>query len=207
MTTHMTEHIQEQLSAFVDDELSSEECAFLVRRLSGDPSARAQLTRYVAIGSVLRCEPVVANSSMLRDRVRAALDGVTDAPARRAMPAPRPSRRWAYSVAGAGIAASVAVVALLGLRTVLSGGTGVATTQAGLGTRGSQPTVSPSYVVPADTSEARAYSPPIRLTNYLVHHGNYTSTLQRTSVNSNVVGNSTPESTTAQLPDATSSER
>ena len=47
--------------------------------------------------------------------------------------------------------------------------------------------VAPSYVVPQDTDQSRTVAP-IRLTNYLMHHGEFASGLTRTSVNSNVVG-------------------
>lgn len=209
----MTEHIQEQISAFIDDELSSEECAFLVRRLGSDATARAQMVRYAAIGSVLRTEGLIASSTLLRDRVQAALDGVATAPARRMVPTRRTPplrarRRWAYSVAGAGVAASVAAVALFGLRTALEDGGAMAPVQAADGMAPSgRSAAPPSYVVPTDASGQRVFAPPIRLTNYLVQHGNYTSTLQRTSVHSNVVGIGKPELATAALPDAATSER
>ena len=56
----MNEHIHEQISAFLDDELSSEESAFLVRRLTSDTLAHHQTIRYSAIGSVLRRESPLA---------------------------------------------------------------------------------------------------------------------------------------------------
>ena len=202
----MTEHIQEQISAFIDDELSSEECAFLVRRLGSDTQAREQLVRYAAIGSALRHDALIASSTVLRDRVRAALDGVAATPRRRALPARRARRRWAYSLAGAGVAASVAAVGLFALRLTLDDGGRLAPAQA-FDTLGAPGGVPPSYVVPAGTIEPRVFAPPIRLTNYLVQHGNYTSTLQRTSVHSNVVGMAKPEPVTAELPDTASGER
>jgi hypothetical protein len=52
----------------------------------------------------------------------------------------------------------------------------------------------PSYVVPQEAPEGRAVTPPIRLTNYLMRHGEYASGLSRTSVHSNVV------SATTELP-------
>ena len=199
----MTEHVQEQISAFIDDELSSEECAFLARRLSSDESARAQLTRYAAIGSVLRGETLVANSSLLLDRVHAALDGAPE-PRQRALLARKGQRRWAYSLAGAGVAASVAVAALFGLRVLLEDDNRLDAIRASAGAPAARAD-EPSYVVPSET-EARVFTPPVRLTNYLVQHGNYSSGLQRTSVNSNVVGTVKQEAMTAESPDA-SSER
>jgi hypothetical protein len=63
----------------------------------------------------------------------------------------------------------------------------------------------PSYVVPQDVADPRPTSaPPIRLTNYLMHHGEYASRLSRTSVHSNVVGGSTapPAELEARTPSA-----
>jgi hypothetical protein len=45
-----------------------------------------------------------------------------------------------------------------------------------------------SYVVPQDTRPGSGVQAPFRLTNYLVHHGEYASLLSRTSVHSNVLG-------------------
>src|SRR5690606_28907488 len=56
ITTAMSEQIHDQVSAFLDDELSAEECAFLVRRIERDPEARDKLVRYSLIGSALREE-------------------------------------------------------------------------------------------------------------------------------------------------------
>ena len=49
----MTEQISDQISAFIDDELSEQECAFLVRRFEHDTEARGQAVRYTMIGSAL----------------------------------------------------------------------------------------------------------------------------------------------------------
>jgi negative regulator of sigma E activity len=183
----MTEHVQEQISAFIDDELSSEECAFLVRRFSSDPHARQQVVRYAAIGSALRSEALSASSSLLRDRINSALDGMPSAPARQSRQ-PARVRRWAQLMAGSSIAASVAVAALFGLRSLNQPNEAVvnATTVAAPGRQWTEPA---SYVVPGESADAaRVVVPPIRLTNYLMQHGNYASMLHRNSVHSNVVG-------------------
>jgi negative regulator of sigma E activity len=52
----MSEHIHEQTSEFVDDEMSVEECDFFVRRLQRDGDARKRFLRYQLIGAVLRGE-------------------------------------------------------------------------------------------------------------------------------------------------------
>ncbi|HEU4617687.1 MAG TPA: sigma-E factor negative regulatory protein [Gammaproteobacteria bacterium] len=189
----MSEEIHDQVSAFLDDELSGEECAFLVRRLERDPDARNKLIRYSLIGSVVRRDLVQPDPDMLRRRVYEALSG-TSAGASNGAPAPRPAAaarpRWrrAYGApaAGVGIAAAVALGAVLAVRFVNDsdgGSPGVGRVQA-LAAGGA-----PSYVVPQDTQQpGSGVQAPIRLTNYLVHHGEYASLLSRTSVHSNVVG-------------------
>lgn len=203
----MTEHVKEHISAFIDDELSPEECAFLVRRLGSDPDARAQLVRYTAIGSVLRQEITATSTNLLRDRLQAVLDGAEPLPSKRPPALRRKRSRWAYPLAGAGIAASVAVAALFGLRIALDGTGPAESVQAGMGLPPGPVPTQAMYVVPADTNVPRVYSPPIRLTNYLVQHGNYTLPLQRTSVHSNLVGVAKPEATTAGSPETDSGER
>jgi len=191
----MSEEIHEQISAFLDDELSSEQSAFLVRRLSSDALARQQTIRYATIGSILREEAVLSNSTLLRNRIHAVLDGASPAhPAARA-PLRRPGR-WARALAGAGVAAGVAIASLLGLRAINDDDSTASVVQSSTVAPGiwSEPD---SYVVPGDNSRSGQIDPiempPIRLTNYLMQHGSYTSTLNRTSVHSNVIGKRDPE--------------
>jgi hypothetical protein len=99
---------------------------------------------------------------------------------------------------GFGIAASVAVAAIVGLRLVndarvepsVAGSPLTASTAAAETSRAPAP--APSYVVPQEVSDSPLGVRQIRLTNYLVHHGEYASRLSRTSVHSNVVGASKP---------------
>lgn len=185
----MTDQINDQISAFIDDELSAEESALLVRRFERDPDARARAARYTLIGSALRGELLEPHPSVLRQRVAAALNGTppaTIAPKRDAA-----GTGFSRPLAGFGIAAAVALVAIGSLR-LLNGASGeigvptVADVVAPLPAR--QAADAPSYVVPRDVAEQRIDAPPIRLTNYLMHHGVYASSLTRTTVNSNVVG-------------------
>lgn len=184
----MTEEINDQISAFIDDELSEQESAFLVRRFEHNPAVRSRAMRYTIIGSALRGELLQPDPDVLRRRIAAAMTGVPQTVA------PRQNQRWsmrfAKPLAGVGIAASVALVALVGLRSLndarLAPAPGAAVTAAGLVAQ--ETAASPSYVVPQEVSESHVIVPPIRLTNYLVHHGEYASRLSRTSVHSNVVG-------------------
>jgi hypothetical protein len=101
--------------------------------------------------------------------------------------------RFARPVVGFGIAATVAVAAIVGLRSLNDSrlppprAAATAPAQSPLLARESVE-VPPSYVVPQEVAETRPVTPPIRLTNYLMHHGEYASRLSRTSVHSNVVG-------------------
>jgi anti-sigma factor RsiW len=188
----MSEEIHEQISAFLDDELSPEESAFLVRRLDRDADARNQFIRYALVGSALRGDLLHADSSPLRRRIMAALDGkVLEGVA--AAPTPRePSATFSPSVAGFGVAALVAVVAIVGLRALnlADSGDPSAAVAAGASSSALEPR---GYVVSQDYPEWRVITPPIRMTNYLVQHGSVASMLSRTSINSNVVGVMAPE--------------
>jgi hypothetical protein len=88
-------------------------------------------------------------------------------------------------LAGLAIAAGVASIAILGLRYIND--TAAPPGPAVAATRAADPVQPASYVVPREVAEGHAVVPTIRLTNYLVHHGEYASGLNRTSVHSNVV--------------------
>ena len=191
----MSEQIHDQVSAFIDDELSSEECAFLVRRLERDPEARNKFIRYSLVGSALRGELLQPDPRTLSQRVGQALDGAP-APARPApvAAAPAPQPKWINPAFGVGIAATVAIAAVFTVRTIND--LGDEPQAAAAGPLQAETVTVPSYVVPAEAPEANVFAPPpVRLTNYLMHHGEYASRLSRTSVHSNVVG-------TADLPAA-----
>jgi anti-sigma factor RsiW len=189
----MTEQISDQISAFIDDELSDEESAFLLRRFERDTDARNRAARYTMIGAALRDELLGPDHSILRRRIAVALTGAAPS-VQQQRPAARLQWRYLRPALGVGIAATVAVAAIFGLRAVnvarvgLPGG--ASTLSAPLQTRVTEP--APSYVVPRDVSDAPAVpvvnTPAVRLTNYVMHHSEYASRLSRTSVHSNVVG-------------------
>jgi len=187
----MTDQINDQISAFIDNELSADESTLLVRRFERDPEARARAMRYTLIGASLRGELLDPHPSVLRQRVAAALAGAAPSTVRTR---DRWSQRIARPLLGVGIAATVAVVAIGTLRslneTALVPGTApIAVTPLQASDAGE----APSYVVPPEIDEARAVTPPTLLTNYLMLHGEYASGLTRTTVQSNVVG-AAPES-------------
>ena len=181
----MTEQISDQTSAFIDDELPDEESAFLLRRFERDADARGRAIRYTMIGAALRDE-LLPDHTLLRRRIALAITGA-------ALPTQRAPSRWRSRylrpLLGVGIAASVAVASIVGLRALNDtrlGGTGAALSSMPLQTRA--PDAPPSYVVPQEVADAPAVAPAVRLTNYVVHHSEYASRLSRTSVRSNVVG-------------------
>jgi negative regulator of sigma E activity len=178
----MTDQINDQISAFIDNELPADESALLVRRFERDPEARARAMRYTLIGSALRGELLDPHPTVLRQRVAAALAGAAPSTAR---PRERWSQRWVQPLLGLGIAATVAVVAV-GALSLLNGpaednASGSVSLQAGNA-------AAASYVVPQEIDETRVLTPPTLLTNYMILHGQYASGLTRTTVNSNVVG-------------------
>jgi negative regulator of sigma E activity len=191
----MNDQFQEQTSLFVDDELSAEECEFFVRRLKRDPDARGQLVRYQLIGAALRGELKTSDPDLLRRRLQAAMDGVAFG---RTASARRPSRytRFLKPAVGLAIAASVAVAALLTLHTSsrnAASDTRVADTASNEVGDVERVADGASYVVPPETAPRRVVTPPVRLTNYMMQHGEYASRLHRTSVHSNVVTTGQPD--------------
>jgi sigma-E factor negative regulatory protein RseA len=186
----MTDQINDQISAFIDDELSDEESAFLLRRFERDSDARSLAVRYTMIGSALRGELLGPDPAILRRRVAVAMTGAPLAAAR--PPVTRWRTRLARPLVGVGIAATVAIAAIGGLRLINDARNAEG---ASAGVTAFSPremreivTAPASYVVPPEVSDPPVVAPAIRLTNYLVHHGEYASRLSRTSVHSNVVG-------------------
>jgi len=183
----MTDRFQEQISGFVDDELSAEECEFFVRRLQRDSESRRQLMRYHLIGAALRGELTHSHPDTLRRRLEGALSGV------RETPSPPRMRAYVKPALGVAVAAVVAAVAVLALQVVNTSAPGdVDAPDAVLAGERTEPA---AYVVPPDTTGRRLVSPPIELTNYLMRHSEYASHLSRTSVHSNVVATGQPDIT------------
>jgi negative regulator of sigma E activity len=202
----MTGKIQDQISAFNDDELSPDECEFLVRRLERDPESREKALRYAVIGAALRGDLLGPDPDVLRNRLRQALDGVSLVP-RRTTGSPDLATRMIRPVLGAGIAATVAAVGLLALNNFASidgrdAAPLLAAQQIAAGDRMGQ---APSYVVPQDSAVTLGVAEsviqqPILLTNYLVRHGEYAVGLGRTSIHSSVVSGQDTWRVTDQAP-------
>jgi sigma-E factor negative regulatory protein RseA len=100
----MSQHFEEQLSAFVDGELGRDETRFLLRRAEGEALAE-RWTRYHVMRHVLRRQPVLALRADFSSAVMARLD---------AEAMPESGRvQWLRWGSGGAIAAAVAVAALM----------------------------------------------------------------------------------------------
>lgn len=105
----MSEALNEQLSALVDDELDRAELPLLMRQLERSDSLKGQLERYYLMREAMRRELPAAASLDLAGRVSAALEAEPEHKGVR----PRRTRGHALKpAAGLAIAASVAVLAV-----------------------------------------------------------------------------------------------
>ncbi len=109
----MTEHLRDQLSAFLDGELPRPEVELLLRRLAGNDELQIALSRYVVIGECLRNAPGQSVTRGFAGRVRAA---VAAEGTRKGVDRVRSLGPWLRPVGGLAIAATVATVAILGLQ-------------------------------------------------------------------------------------------
>jgi sigma-E factor negative regulatory protein RseA len=109
----MNDALKMQISAFVDGELPENESELLLRRLSQDAALRSQVEQYLRIGRLVRHELEVPGMNKLRSRIAMALGEQPIETQAKAEPA---SRRFLKPAAGFAVAASVAIVALVGLR-------------------------------------------------------------------------------------------
>jgi negative regulator of sigma E activity len=175
----MTESVNEQLSACLDGELPAAELDLLLKRLERNPELREALGRYTVIGETLRhSKPAVASRSFA-DKVMAAVDQEPATVRRAARISPIALRRL-RPVAGIGIAATVAAIAIFSVQRA-----GVAPETVATNAPAPAPSAvvaqSTDYVVPTSTSQP-AFVPATRLTNYVVAHSEYSSPLARRSV-------------------------
>jgi negative regulator of sigma E activity len=200
-----------------DGELPGAECELLARRLTRDEALRAQWSRFSMIGAALRSERGVALHDRVAWRVQSQVaqettygDGSVDTvvtttqtavAANAASVKAAASARWARfarPVAGASIAAGVAAMSIMWLRTdsgpdpmlasnrvpetiVLAPaatGNTVALNSAPAAVRPPSNGEPEVYVTPAPRSSG-SIAPPARLANYVVAHSEYSGPLSR----------------------------
>lgn len=107
----MTESNQEQLSCLMDGELDPKAQDFLLRRLAGDTGMSQRWRRYHLVRACLHKE--FETASCIAERVSQALANEPYSSPAESMP------RWLRPVAGGAIAASVALVAIVGINSSL----------------------------------------------------------------------------------------
>jgi len=179
----MNEELDSQLSAMFDDELPPAECELLARRLSRDEHLKARWGRYAIMGAVIRAERGVRLNAPLAGRVNAVL---LAEPALAAHTAPRDLRRgrlqWWQPLAGAAVAAGVATLSIMWLRTQSPGADAPLIAQttptAALTAPPATAAPLPSYVVPLP-KPASVMVPSTELANYVVAHSMFSPPVAR----------------------------
>lgn len=182
----MSDPVKEQLSAYLDGELTREEVALLAKRVGRDAELGASLGRYALISESLKGDRPAAASAGFATNVMAALDADPTVTSRSAISASSWTRRM-RPVAGLAVAASVAAVAILSIQRPVVGPAVIADSgapSAAIEAVADDPEA--SYTVPTST-QTSAFVPAARLTNYVVAHSEYSSPLGRRTVLSGVL--------------------
>ena len=191
----MNEMLDSQLSAMFDDELPAAECELVARRLSKDEALQSRWRHYALIGAAVRGERGLALEVDLAAKVRKAVAVESDlgvAGPAVAMPQSRLARRAWQGVAGVGIAAGVAALSVMWMRSqspVESSQQLVAQVQRPAAVRAT-PAGPDSYVVPTPVDSPNAV-PTAELANYVLSHSEYSGPLIRRNVLSSLVASET----------------
>lgn len=110
----MSDRVGEQISALLDEELSTQETTTVLDLLREREELRLQWGRYHLIGDVMRGEMTQTDGFRMRQQISerlAAEPAIIAAPRRKVRPAAK--QRWLRIGAGAGLAASVAVLTVV----------------------------------------------------------------------------------------------
>jgi sigma-E factor negative regulatory protein RseA len=213
MSERMKDALNEQLSACLDGELPAAELDLLLKRVGKEAELRAAIGRYSLIGEAMRAERPAIASRDFASKVMATV--AQEAPMQAPVATPIPQRvteqqpaaavahkvspatlrpalvRYGRQAVGMAIAAGVAAVAVLTMQPV---GQPELTSSEGQLVAANEPTATEqagdadaSYVVPTSTSSSAFIPPAARLTNYVVAHSEYSSTLGRRSVQSGLL--------------------
>jgi sigma-E factor negative regulatory protein RseA len=200
-----------QLSALFDGELPRDQAEMVIRRALKDPALRATWSRYALIGACVRGEPLAAALPQvdLAARVRARLAtepepaAADKADAAHAAASSNRTSLWRRGALGGAIAASVALVSLVLVKSMTPGADApaslvaqqVAPQPAAVATVPQAATASPvlvaresappSYTTPVDDSPARRSAP---LFNYVAAHSDVAVSAVRLAPLSSVMG-------------------
>ena len=169
----MNDAIKTQISAFVDGELPDAEADLLLRRMSQDAALRRQAAEYLEMGRAMRGEAAIPGIEYLQERIAAALED-KEPDIAEADDGPAPGRA-VRPLVGVALAASVALLALIGLQ--FTGGVPDAPV-AGQDTV-AETAEDPSYTVPAPVDD--------ELVRYYQSHGATASELGANGMNSRLV--------------------
>jgi len=197
----MSEQIREQVSAFLDGELPSSETELLLKRLTRDAELRESFGRYALIGESMRGGGQVRLSQRFAERVNRAIDGE---PVLAVSQPSRSTSRWWRPLAGAAVAASVAVVAVIALQqraTVPGPDAAPFTAQNVVAARAdgvAKVTEPASYTVPPAVPEAPTALPAARLTNYVFAHSRYSSVMGQNDVLNDLLSTTDAEDSGSQ---------
>lgn len=181
----MSEQIKSQISALVDDELSTAETELLLQRLSRDADLASTLTRYTLIGDAMRGPITAVLPQGFSGRVMRQVNREpADAPA-----VAEKARLWKtlQPAVGAAIAATVAVVAIVVLQRTPSEIPAVSVAD---GTDG------PAYTVPGP--EPLSPELRLRLNRKLFRHSQYASPVGRQQSWLNVMHEDTGDDTSTE---------
>lgn len=172
----MTEQVKDQISALLDDELDVRECDLLLARLLRDDELKDTWERYSLIGDCIR--GTLPGHKMRRVALRVAAH-VQGSPVRPPAAAGRRAGIW-RPLAGLTVAASVAVIAIVSLRSPESSLTPVGAPAAIIAEQD-------SYTVPMiNLREQASASLRERLNLYQVSHSEFAGPMQRRSLLSQI---------------------
>jgi len=188
----MNEQLDSQLSAMFDDELPEAECELLARRLSRDDALKARWRRYAVMGAAIRAEHGVRLDANLALRVSTAISSepaLAGEEVRRGRSGgSRLIQRWWQPVAGTAVAAGVAAMSVLWLRSQAPLGSETLIAQNPAPTEVSEQVVSVSpeiYTTPP--VNVRTAVPVAELANYVVAHSEFSAPLSRRNLLSALV--------------------
>jgi sigma-E factor negative regulatory protein RseA len=193
----MSEQIREQISAFLDGELPSAESELLLRRMLRDAQLRDSFGRYALIGEAMRGMKTMSLTRDLTGAINGAIDGE---PSKTAGKAPAdPGGRWWLRLAGAAVAAGVAIVAVVALQqrtiapqmAVLTPAPATVPVKA-ITAATQTPTAARnhegfSYTVPNNSGAAPNAIPGTVLTSYVFAHSQYPSLLGQRDVMTDII--------------------
>jgi negative regulator of sigma E activity len=198
MESEVNRNIEEQLSAFLDGELSADELQLLVRRLERNEDYRATLASYATIGGLLRNDGSRGLADQLRRNVMAALEDDREAAASVDIASTEPvsGQSWFRPAVAAGVVA-IAIAGILNLNPTSTEQPDLVR-QAAVAPQVAEPAaarVAAAPQVEADSQTSATWSAgqkfqrrPVdqRMFNYLVSHGEYARSFQGTMMDSRV---------------------